>query len=264
MQKTFRRLATPWLATIALLLTAGSALAFVVPEPSPLADKEIRPAGLDVEPALRRIAELDGAAAADLASAVARLGVRRDHAMLDARGGRWATLLLAQPLIPGTGVGNELTWDELGFVAAPGDAEIRQAAWGALARFVAEHRAELRLDPSELVPNVGVADGGAIVQIHAARQVNGVPVRGAGVTATVNHGNLILLGTERWGDVRVSTVPKLDELDAMNLLESYVAPLAPSGYVEKPHLELLPLGVDAAADAGYTHRLVWIVRPELP
>ena len=40
MHKPFRSL-----STIALLLTAGSALAYVAPEPSPLASKEIRAAG---------------------------------------------------------------------------------------------------------------------------------------------------------------------------------------------------------------------------
>ena len=83
------------LAAVAILLTAGSSPAVVAPERSPLESRERRPAGLDVEPVLRRLAQLDAAAAARRSSDLHRLGVAPENALLDARGGRWATLLLA-------------------------------------------------------------------------------------------------------------------------------------------------------------------------
>ena len=38
-------------------------------------------------------------------------------------------------------------------------------------------------------------------QVHIPQQVNGVPVRHGRLAATINHGNLILLGTEAWCNV---------------------------------------------------------------
>ncbi|KAB2962457.1 MAG: hypothetical protein F9K16_09000 [Thermoanaerobaculia bacterium] len=252
-----------WLAIAALLLTAVPAFAFVRPEASPLASREVRPAGFEADPELRLLAELEATEAAQRGADLAQLGLEPAYARLDARGGSWATLLLARPLIPGTGVGNDLTWDDLGFVAAPAGDGVGQAAWNEFTRFLGQHRRELGFDPAELVPSLGVTDGGALVQIHAGRQIRGVPVRGAALSATVNHGNLILLGAERWGKIGVSTVPTLSESDAAAALEAHLAPFEMAGWQAKPTLELLPLGVDGKPGHGWNHRLVWTMRPDL-
>ena len=245
-----------------LILVSGIATAVIVPPPSPLADKEVRLAGLESEPWMRTVAELESAVASRLEADLARLGVESRHAFVDARGGQWATLWLKEPIIPGDGVGNNLTWSALGESAAPAEAELGSAAWNGLVRYLEEHRAELRIDVEQLAPRTGVAAGGQLIQIRALRQVNGVPVRGASVAATVSHGNLILLGAEQWGKVEVSTVPTISEIDATDLLIGYLAPNEPSGYSSKPRLELLPIGVDGAPGRGYTHRLAWIVEPQ--
>ena len=245
-----------------LMLVSGIALAVIVPPPSPLADKEVRLAGLESEPWMRTVAELDSAVASRLAADLARLGVESRHAFIDARGGQWATLWLKEPILPGDGVGNDLTWAALGESAAPAASELGLAAWNGLVRYLDEHQAELRIQVDQLAPRAGVDADGQLIQIRALRQVNGVPVRGASLGATISHGNLILLGAEQWGKVEVSTVPTLSATDAMDLLLSYLAPSSPSGYNSKPRLELLPIGVDGAPGHGYSHRLVWIVEPQ--
>ena len=50
--------------------------------------------------------ELQGFVRGDLA----RLGLTDDLGSLDLRTLRWATLMPAEPLLPGTGVGNNLSW----------------------------------------------------------------------------------------------------------------------------------------------------------
>jgi hypothetical protein len=250
------------IATVALVLTAGSAVAFERPSPSPLADKEVRLAGLDAEPSLARIAELDGGIAEDLENDLTVLGLDPRFAIVDARSGHWATLWLRRPLIPGDGVGNQLTWNQLGLSAEPGGEALGEAVWSQFVAFLTDRRQQLRIDPAELERRVGVASGGQLVQINGSRVIDGVPVRGAWVTATVNHGNLILLGTDRWGAIDVSTVPALSSNAAAARLEQHLAPFSPERYRDKPRLELLPVGTDGAVGDGWTHRLVWILRPD--
>ena len=249
------------IATVAIPLAAGSALAILEPPRSPLAPKEVRLAGLDAEPSPAGIARLDPDLAAVLGNDLAALGLDSRHAIVDTRSGRWATLWLRRPMIPGTGAGNHLTWSQLGFPAPPAGAELGDAAWDRFVEFLDDRRRQLRVDPAELVKRVGVASDGQIVQIHASRRVNGVPVRGAGVTATVNHGNLILFGASRWGDVAVSTVPTLSADAAAAALELHLAPFDPARYRERPRLELLPVGVDGPVGGGWSHRLAWILEP---
>lgn len=248
--------------TAAVLCTASAALAFVAPGPSPLADKEIQLAGLDAEPNLARLADLPPSLANNLGDHLSTLGLDAQYAFVDSRGLAWATLLLKQPLVPGTGVGNSLTWGQLGFDGPPAAEAVSDAAWNGLVGFLDQYREQLGIDPAELDRRVGVASDGQVIQIYAARSVAGVPVRGAGVTATINHGNLILLGTERWSDVSVSTTPTLSESAAADRLGSFLAPFAPTRFRDKARLELLAVGVDAAVGQGYTHRLAWILEPQ--
>jgi len=251
-----------FVAVALFLLVSGIAAAVVAPSASPLAEKEVRLAGLDAEPWMRTVAELDSAVAGRLQADLARLGVDSRNAFVDARGGQWATLWLKEPIIPGDGVGNGLTWAALGESAAPAASELGLAAWNGLVRYLDENRAELRIESEQLTPRTGVDSNGQLIQIRGMRQVNGVPVRGASVAATISHGNLILLGVEQWGKIDVSTEPSISVDDATEALLAHLAPNEPAGYHSKPRLELLPIGIDGAPGRGYTHRLAWIFEPQ--
>jgi hypothetical protein len=94
-------------AVCALALLAGSATALVHDRESdsPLQAQAFIAEVLDVTPI--NVAPAGAISDSELQS----LGADPDVAFLDARGGRWRTLLFAWPLIPGSGVGNDLTWE---------------------------------------------------------------------------------------------------------------------------------------------------------
>jgi hypothetical protein len=199
---------------------------------------------------------------------LARLGVPADRAFLDLRGGRWGTLLPSLPLIPGNGVGNRLTWSDLDQTAPEGSSTLERAAWQALREFLRDRADPLRIDVGELEgPNrVAVHGNGELIQIFAPRVFRGVPVQGSFLTAVISHGNLTLLGTRNWGDIRVSHRPGVSKTAARVALEEYLEPLAISGYRRGSKLALIP-GVPSEASSqpighGYRHRLAWLLYPE--
>lgn len=114
------------------------------------------------------------AEASRAATGLASLGVTPTGAYLDARSGRWGTLMMSQPLLPGDGVGNQLEWPGL---QAPGSpAEYQQSAWTAFTGYLSEHMSQLGIDVEELQQPgvVTVRRGGDLVQIYAPRIVRGL------------------------------------------------------------------------------------------
>ncbi|MBK7976969.1 MAG: hypothetical protein IPK07_28150 [Deltaproteobacteria bacterium] len=98
----------------AAFLAARPASAFAPPGSSGPHAKEFKNAALDVETSFKLPSELTGDAAAKAASDLSALGVGSDRGRIDVRSGRWATITPSQPLIPGSGVANTLTWQGLG------------------------------------------------------------------------------------------------------------------------------------------------------
>ncbi len=251
-------------ATILLmsLLFALPGSAWIPPTAdSPLGERARAADGSGVQPVMASAADLAEPLAARARRDLASLGVDLDRGRLDLRGGRWATLWLREPLVPGTGAGNRLT------AAVDGEGLADLAAKGFLG-FVADHSEALRIDPEELRPAVGVHAGGDLIQIHAPRFVDGVPVRGAALSATINRGNLVLLGADLWGDVEIATAPAIDSAAAFDAVRAHLAPHGPSGLRAPARLEILPLqnGDDdeVVPGEGYRHRLVWVLALELP
>src|SRR6185295_10185269 len=72
--------------------------------------------------------------------------------------------------------------------------------------------------------------------------VNGVPVRYGHMVAVINNGNLVLLGTETWGNVNLDTKPRIANEQAMELGFAYVGGRYATDYVpQKPNLEIVPI-----------------------
>ncbi|MEE8525874.1 MAG: hypothetical protein V3T72_18210, partial [Thermoanaerobaculia bacterium] len=250
-------------------ITTGPIPALVEPgEGSPADRMAYRHPDLTIVNAYQPVDALPAALAFSAYEDLARMRVPADSARLDVRSGRWGTLLLAEPLLPGDGVGNSLRWQSLKR-EAPEDAEdLEGAAWQAFTGFVASRQAELRLAADELSDErrvVTVHDGGRLIQIHAPREIDGVPVRDSYLTAIVNHGNLVLLGADKWGDVAVSTRPRLSADDAIEAGRDFLVPLADDGWT-KPRLILIPMARGESLDQveaalGYDYRLAWELRP---
>ncbi len=259
-----------WVAVVAVsaLVPAGATGQVARTGGGPLVERAVRLPDLHIPNRLERADALSPARAAATRGQLERLGVAPQAAFLDPRGGRWGTLLPAEPLLPGDGAGNELSWEGLGTARPEEGPALEQAAWSALRRYLAAHRTSLRLDPAELAPGrVTVHDAGDRIQIHAPRAVGGVPVRGSFVNAVLSHGNLVLLGASHWGTVEVATAPTLTADAARSVLERHLAPHWPSSYRQRPRLLILPLAAGrdpraATPGEGYRHRLAWALTPD--
>ncbi len=239
----------------ALALLAGSVSALVEERESvsPLQVRAFVVSALDATPINARPA--GGRAVSDLE----RLGADPNTAFLDTRGGRWRTLLFARPMIPGSGVGNDLVWDD----DRPADDEaLGELAWNRVRDFVASNADILRIDTGELEHRVAVHNGGELIQIWADRRAFGLPVRGAGFTAVINHGNLVLMGAEQWGDVVLDGVITMSADTALARVASFVAPMSVAALREDSSMAILP--ARSASGDAYSHRLVWVVRPAIP
>ncbi len=225
---------------------------------SPLAAKAYRHPDLRIPPVHEKPADLAAAASTRALADLATLGnARPDAGRLDVRGGRWSMLLPGERLL--SGVASR---------GASGASPTPAEAWQALMGYLHRHRAELAIDPAELVQpgRVAIHAGGQLIQVHAPRVFGGVPVRDSYLTAVINHGNLVLLGAVNWGDVGTPTAAALSRAEAVAKVEAHVMPTRVNGTRRATELVLVPLarGRDAAdvtAGNGYDYRLAWLVRP---
>jgi len=234
---------------------AASVEAAVVPSETPLNEKAFRHPSFHIPSLERPVGEL-GPAVAPRALELISLGVLPEQGRYDWRAGRWGSLVLSQPLIPGDGKGNNL---------GPAGAVEQGAVWKALSDYLRLNQRQLRVDLAELAaPNVGTFTDGNLVQVHSQRVVGGIKVRDSGLTAIINHGNLVLLGLQNWGTVDATPQPVVTAVDAEAALAAYVRPFKVSSDKDAGHLELVPMArgenlATTALGAGYEYRLVWVV-----
>src|SRR5215471_8901060 len=126
-----------------------------------------------------KLSELSASVQSAAGSDLAKLGVQPDLGFYDSRVGRFVSLVLREPMIPGTGKGNTLRWEGLG---RPTDQAIQERAWNAVQGFLQRHNGELRLDLSELgTPRISVFDKGQLVFVWVPRIVDGVLVRNSSI-----------------------------------------------------------------------------------
>ena len=242
--------------TAVIACTAATAHAVVRPPSTTTAEKEFRHPGLRLDTQHLALADLPETAAARFSADIAALGLDADSAFYDARSGRPSSLILSVPLVPGTGVANTLAWADAGLQSAD-EAAARDRAWTALLRYLEDRESILGVDVSELQPpRVGVFEDAAFIVIYSQRTLNGIPVRDSSVTAVVNHGNLVLLGLQSWGDAgQRLTAPRIAADAARAAILRHTHPLVVEYFLKDPHLEYIPM----AAGAGYDFRLVWVV-----
>jgi len=246
----------------ALLLAAASAEAAVKPPSSALQDKAFRDPDLGFQSPHLPLSALRLSNTAALEQELATLGVAADHGFYDVRAGRWGSLILREPLIPGTGKGNNLRWQDLGLGTDASEAQIKQQAWPALRSYLQRAEGQLHVDLSEVGEvRTEVHDGGALIHVYVGRSVGGVPVRDSYLSATINHGNLILLGLVNWGAVDAGLSASISADDARAVASSFVQPFEFRAAKGKPQLELVPAVRNGGATEtdAYSYRLVWNV-----
>jgi len=253
-----------------LVLLSGVAVAFETPTPTQLRQLEYRHDSLWWGSVSRPLDALPNGQRADRLAELGRLGVQPEHAQLDLRSGRWATLIITRPLIPGTGVGNHLNWDDLGRAQPASPAEQEAAVWQSFADFLTAHRDQLGFAREEFgQPTVSLhgEHGERLIQIHLGRQFGGIPVRDSYVTAAVNSGNLVLMGQRNWADIDLDTRPAIRPETARQALDVHLGGLLADRDRETPHLVIVPVADEADEDAierigaGLDFRLAWVFSP---
>jgi hypothetical protein len=248
------------------LLGAGPLQAVTVPQHS--GSREViayRHPDLYIRNVYQPARQLAGQRAAQTQLDLQLLGIAEESAFYDLRGGHWGTLMPSQPLIPGAATRGIMTWTDLGLAAPANDAELRQSVWAAFRQYLTAFQTELGVDPAQLSERPGLAllDGGRIVQIYAPREIAGVPVRDSYISAVLNSGNLVLLGTRNWGPAQVAVEPGISSAAASDVVVTYLgSDFSVSGYRQPAELAIVPLAAGAdplSAGAGYDYRLVWVL-----
>jgi hypothetical protein len=260
-------------ACLALLLSAAS-WALVPPQSGPvsLADKAFFKPELYLPIINTPLKEAQEKMTAQSAGAWSDFFARNGkefNVYLDTRTGSVASIEGVIPLIPGKGTGNTVTLATLKQQLGRSVSEVDSAVVGDLVvKFISENQAAIGVDPLQLgEPRVTqVTD--TLWQVHIPQQLNGVPVRDARVAATINSGNLILLGTEAWANVKLPTTkaalqPEQAMAAAGDFLGLYETP---STLWEKPSLAIVPMvrtdlqngqTFTGGLGGGYSHKLVW-------
>lgn len=268
MNKTSRNLSLTMAVAFALLLSASLALGQVAPQGDPVAKRQMGVADLYIRNADQPLSTLPADLGLRLRPQLNALGVAGNLGFYDLRAGVWGGLVAKQPLVPGSGVGNSLTWASLGRTAPVGDEAYKAAVWQAFKAWLDANRVNLEVDTAQLAaPTIGTYENGRLVHVNAKRVVNGVPVRSSFVKGTLNSGNLVLYGTHNWGAIDVSTTPSISSEQAKSVVQSRLSGFTITGWWQNPTLVLVPLANGEASAAnegrGLRYRLAWAAGPKV-
>jgi hypothetical protein len=188
---------------------------------------------------------------------------------IDHRSGAVSNFIESVPLIPGSGDRNRVTLASLG--AAIGrevEAVDASAVEAAVRKHIALRGDLLGIDRAQLGAARVTQISADLWQISIPQAVNGVQVRDGRFAATISHGNLVLMGTETWGDVRgLDVTPTITGAQALEAGFAYADGRGADDVVLRaPQLEIIPFAPaelqqgEAFAGSigeGYGHRLAW-------
>jgi hypothetical protein len=132
----------------------------------------------------------------------------------------------------------------LGRERKAGDGVGRDEVIALVRRYIRDHKDVLGIDDSQL-EEAGKGGEGApdLWQVAFTQRFGTVPVRHGRISATINSGNLVLIGTEAWGNVRgVSTKPRLSSEEALAYGFAHAGGRSSLDViVQEPKLEIIPM-----------------------
>jgi trimeric autotransporter adhesin len=186
-------------------------------------------------------------------------------AFIDPRSGAATSLIGAFPLLPGRGVGNHI---KLADMAASLGRPVKKVDAAGVAdsvlAFVRANADLLGIDTAQLGDIKAAEVHPELWQVSIPQTFEGIPVRHGRLAASINNGNLVLIGTETWGHVRgLDRKPKIDGSQALSAGFAYAGGAsAMDEIVRQPALEIIPVAAQEGAfngpvGTGYRHRLVW-------
>ena len=229
-----------------------------------LNQRAFRAPQMDISAVHQELRDLPAAASNTARQRLGKLGITENGARVDRRGGRFATLFPVQPILPGTGVNNSLTWGDLEMAAPKSAAAVENAARRAFMTYLKSNEENFDISVDN-IPSLRVTvHNETLIQIFGQRSFNGIPVRGSYVGAVINHGNINLMGFNVWGDRgNINTTPSFSADEAFKAVETHAAPFRVAREFGKPHLEIIPFSrgqQEVDYGKGYQHRLVWSVK----
>lgn len=193
-------------------------------------------------------------------SATGVRGPMMPKAFIDPRSGAATSLIGAFPILPGRGVGNHIKLADMASSLGRPVKQVDAAAVGDLVlAFVRANADLLGVDVTQL-GSVKAADvSPELWQVSIPQAYEGIPVRHGRIAASINNGNLVLIGTETWGHVRgLDRKPKIDEAAALAAGFAYAGgSSAMDEMVRQPALEIIPVAGGNGIGNGYRHHLVW-------
>jgi trimeric autotransporter adhesin len=190
-------------------------------------------------------------------------------AYIDPRSGAATNLVGAFPLVPGRGAGNRLKLADLSkSLGRPVTKVNAQTVLDAVLAFVHANQGVLGIDVTQMGGGRAAEANADLWHVSIPQTFRGVPVRYGRLAATLNRGNLVLIGSETWGNVRgLNTNPKIDGAQALAAGFAYAGgQSALDTILRQPALEALPVAPPGLQNgdsfagpvgAGYQHRLVW-------
>jgi len=187
---------------------------------------------------------------------------KNGFAYIDPRSGRPVSLTFIFPFIPGDGVNNHLTLKDISAAVSYKVSNITEKEIKTLAlQFLNKYSSLLLIDVKEIDEIKVGRPADYLWQIYISRKIGGIPVRDSNITLTINHGNLVLWGVEKWGTVNISLVPEITAEEALRIGFSHIAGQLPTDkIIVAPHLEIIPISPanwDGTVGKGYDHLLVW-------
>jgi len=186
---------------------------------------------------------------------------------IDPRSGVPTNIIGHIPMLPGKGTDNHLTHRLLGEeMGEPVSSVDDRTVSKVIRKFIAENLDVLNIDDAQVGEVHCEQINDNLWQVRVSQAVNGIKVRGARLAATISHGNMIMIGAEKWGTVRINTALRISAEEALDKGFAYVGGRQTGDSVmSQPVLEIIPVAPQQSQDEhytgipgeGYEYRLVW-------
>ncbi|HEX3131083.1 MAG TPA: PepSY domain-containing protein [Thermoanaerobaculia bacterium] len=202
----------------------------------------------------------------DFQALTAMSGKPEVTAFIDPRSGAATNIMGSFPVIPGNGVGNNIRLAAMSAtLGRPITALDKQTVGQAARNFVLQNQAILGIDVTQLGETRAEQVNPELWQINIPQTYLGVPVRYGRVALSISHGNVVVMGTETWGNVKgLSPVAKITGAQALDAGFKYAGGRTSSDVMlRQPTLEVMPAAASGSeafngnVGNGYKHLLTW-------